>query len=436
MKELRTNGYGFVLSAILCLIVMSGHYCNVLAEGNKEGTVVIGINVPLSGSYSDQGKDEEKAYNLAIEQINAKGGVLGKKIIPVVKDTQTKADVARKNALELIKKNKAVMVTGGASSAVAIAQSDVCQEHGVLFMAALTHSNATTGHKKTMGGFTVQKAHRHLFRWYNNAWMTVRALGPFLVKNMKKEADYYFITADYTWGHSLEESVRWVTEAAGSETVGAVLTPLGQKDFKAELLAVQKAKPDVLVLVLFGRDMVNALKQADAMGLKGKMKIVVPLMELNMAHGAGLEVMEGVLATKNWYWGLKDQYPGSKKFVDAFKAKYKKAPGSAAAAAWIAVHQWVDAAERTGSFSSEKIIKALEDHKFTCLKGIEKWRSWDHQAVSSVYIVEGKSPAESKNEWDLLKIIGEVKGEEVMRSRAENPITLEPLSSERRRRTP
>jgi ABC-type branched-subunit amino acid transport system substrate-binding protein len=330
----------------------------------------------------------------------------------------------------MIKKHNVVMMTGGSSSAVAIAQSDVCQKHGIVFMAALTHSNATTGHMHRGKWSAVQKAHRHTFRWYFNAWMTSEALTPFVIKKFGSTAKYYYITADYTWGHTLEESMRRGTELAGAETLGAILTPLGSKDYTEHLASAKESGAEVLVLVLFGQDMVNALKQAADMGLKDKMKIVVPLMELNMARGAGPKAIEGVIATKNWYWGLKDKFPGSKEFVDAFFEAYNRAPGSSAAAAWTAIHEWASAAKRAGGFSADGVIKALEGHNFVLLKDEEEWRSWDHQAISSVYVVRGKKNAESKGLWDLLEIVDEFKGADVVRTREENPVSLEKLPSE------
>lgn len=139
-------------------------------------------------------------------------------------------------------------------------------------MAALTHSNATTGHDKLKSGQGIQKAHRHTFRWYFNAWMTAKALAPYLVGKINKNATFFYITSDYTWGHSLEESMKWRTGLAGCDTSGAVRVPLGSEDFKKELIAAQKKEPDVLVMVLLGQDIVTAtaLKQANQMGLKKK----------------------------------------------------------------------------------------------------------------------------------------------------------------------
>jgi ABC-type branched-subunit amino acid transport system substrate-binding protein len=410
---------------VMMVLITGSFFLTQTASAQDKETVVIGLNVPLSGSYQAQGKDQERAYKLAIQEINSQGGLLGKKIRYVLKDTQTNAEVARKNAVELIRKHGAIMLTGGSSSSVAIAQSDVCQENGVIFMAALTHSNATTGHMQTKAGHTVQKAHRHTFRWYFNAWMTGKALGPYLVKQYGEGKEYFYITADYTWGHTLEKSLRWTTELAGCDTLGSILTPLGQKSFSRELKNAQKAKPDILVLNLFGKDLVTALQQAKKLGLKNNMQIVAPLMELNIAHEAGIDAVAGVTSTTNWYWQL--DYPGTKKFVNQFQKKYKKVPGEAAACAWVAIKEWASAVKRAGSFESAAIIKALEGHKFTLLKGPEQWRAWDHQAISSTYIIKGKIKSQSKGEWDFFNILEEFKGSEVMRDMSENPVMLEPL---------
>ena len=425
----------YLSSTVVVVLLMASWLCPfrpVAAQtpAVSQDEVLIGLNIPLSGSYKAQGRDQERAYRLAIDRINSRGGVLGKKIRFIIKDTKTNAAVAARNAEELIRKEGAVMLTGGSSSAVAVAQADVCQKYSRIFMAALTHSNATTGHMTTPAGHIVQKAHRHTFRWFFNAWMTGKALVPYLNGTFGDGVSYYYITADYTWGHTLEDSMRWGTEISGGDTAGSTLTPLGQSDFRPQLTQALRADAQVLVLILFGNDMVTALKQAHEMGLSRRMKIVVPLMELNMAHQVGHNVMQGVISTVNWYWGLQDRYPGSREFVSAFVQRYRRPPGSSAACAWVAIHEWAAAVERAGSFASGRVIKALEDHTFTLLKGKEKWRAWDHQAISSVYVVKGKSRKQAKDEWDLLQVVREQPGRKVMRSRENNPVSLEPIPEE------
>ncbi|MFC1621486.1 substrate-binding protein [Candidatus Omnitrophota bacterium] len=394
------------------------------AYTQEDDTVLFGFNVPLTGAYSDQGADELRSAKLAVDEINNRGGLLGKHIVYSVKDTETNAQVASKNAEELYGKENAVMVTGGSSSAVAIAQGAVARRYEKIFMVGLSHSNATTGFgiDPATGASTEQKLNRYIFRWYHNAWMSAHAAANYLLDKFGRDATYYYITADYTWGHTTEKSFRDVLEAAGCKTVGAELSPLGERSYIEYLLKAKSEKPDVLVLVHFGKDMINSLKQATAMGLKKDMKIVVPLIELHMAKGAGPDAIGGVIGTNPWYWELQDKYSGSKEFVEKFTARYGSPPGDAAAAVWVAINQYADAVKRTGTFDSKKIIKALEGHEFTLLKDKEYWRDWDHQAMTSTLILEGKNASDMKNEWEVLKVIDEISGEQVARTRRDNPV--------------
>jgi len=404
-----------MMKRVLCMMICLAIMLPALVFASND-TVLIGLNVPLSGAYASQGEDQLKAYKLAIKLINDNGGILGKKVVYAIKDTQTKASVARENAKQFIK-DGAIMITGGSSSAVAIAQSEECQKAGVVFMAGLTHSNATTG----------KNAHRHCFRWYNNGHQTAKAMAKILVEKFGKEAKYAYLYANYTWGITVQQSMQNVIEAAGCKTVFKEPTKLGAKSFLSSLLKVKRTNPNVLVLVHFGGDMINCLKQVNKLRLRKSMEIVVPLMELHMAHGVGPEIMQGITTSMCWYHGLSEKFEGSKKFVSEFEKEYNKKPGNAAAAAWVDIFQYADAVKRAGDFDHIKVIKALEGHRFTLLGNEEYFREWDHQGIHPTYVAVGKSPAESKDEWDLFKIIASKPGEEVARTREENPVKLEPL---------
>ncbi len=383
---------------------------------NTQQSVLLGFNVPLTGLYSKQGEDQLRAYKLAVKILNARGGILGRKIIYSVRDTKTDGKVAASNARDLIKSG-AVMITGGSSSLSAISQSEVCQENKVVFMAGVTHSNATTG----------VHGHRHTFRWYNNGHQTAQTMAPLLVEKFGKNARYAFIYADYTWGQTVQASFKEVIENKGGKTVYSRATKLGTKSYISSLLEAKKAKPDVLILVHFGKDMINCLKQITHLKLREEMKIVVPLMELHIAQPLGPEIMQGIITSMPWYHGLSEQYEGSREFVELFESHYGLKPGNSAATAWVNTFQYADAVERAGSFSSKDVIKALEGHRFTLLTDEEYWRSWDHQGIHSTFTAIGKKSEESTGKWDLFKIIAKSNGEEVARTREQNPIQLEPL---------
>ncbi|MEP4705173.1 MAG: ABC transporter substrate-binding protein, partial [Hyphomicrobiales bacterium] len=176
---------GAVAGSALATPMFFSNTANAYTNEPKGDTVTFGFNVPQTGAYADEGADELRAYQLAVEHINGegdggmlntfsskalKGGINGKKVAFVTGDTQTKSDAARASAKRMIEKDGAVMITGGSSSGVAIAVQGLCQEAGVIFMAGLTHSNDTTGKDRRANGF------RHFF----NTEMTGAALAPVL----------------------------------------------------------------------------------------------------------------------------------------------------------------------------------------------------------------------------------------------------------------
>ncbi|MCG6890222.1 MAG: substrate-binding protein [Gammaproteobacteria bacterium] len=379
----------------------------------KGSTVTFGFNVPQTGAYADEGADELRAYELAVQHINGEGdggmlntfsskalkgnGINGKKVVYVTGDTQTKSDAARASAKRMIEKDGAIMITGGSSSGVAIAVQGLCQEAGVIFMAGLTHSNDTTGKDKRANGF------RHFF----NTEMTGAALAPVLKNNYGTDRVAYHLTADYTWGWSQEGSIRKYTEAMGWKTVQAVKTPVGAGDFSQYITPVLNSGADVLVLNHYGKDMVNSLTQAVQFGLREKtvngkqFEIVVPLYSRLMAAGAG-EAVKGIFGSTNWHWSLQDA--GSQAFVKSFGQAYGFPPSQAAHTTYCQALLYADACQRAGTFMPSQVGKALEGFKFDGLgNGPTEYRAEDHQCFKDVLVVKGKENPTSK--FDVLEVV-------------------------------
>jgi ABC-type branched-subunit amino acid transport system substrate-binding protein len=384
-------------------------------------TVTFGFNVPQTGPYADEGADELRAYQLAVEHLNGEGdggliplmkptalkgnGVLGKKVAFVTGDTQTKSDAARASAKRMVEKDGAIMITGGSSSGVAVAVQSLCQEMGIIFMAGLTHSNDTTGKDKRANGF------RHFF----NAYMSGVALAPVLEKEYGTDRRAYHLTADYTWGWTQEESIKTATEGLGWETVAAVKTPLGAGDFSQYITPVLNSGADVLILNHYGKDMVNSLTQAVQFGLRDKQvngkqfEIVVPLYSELMAQGAG-ENVKGILGSANWDWKLEDE--GTKALTKSFGQKYGQPPSQAAQTCYVQALLYADAAERAGTFEPCAIAAALEDFEFDGMgNGKTLYRGADHQCFKEVLVVRGKESP--KDIYDLLEIVEIVPAEKV-----------------------
>jgi len=398
-----------------------------------DDTVKVGLNYPKTGPYAVMGLDHLRAAEMAVEEINAAGGIMGKKVEIVTRDSKSKADLATSNVTDLIDNEGVKMVFGGSASSVAVAAGKVCQEKDIPFFGTLTYSTATTG----------KEGRRHTFRECYNAWMGAKAIGSYLKKNYAGKK-YFFITADYTWGHTTEASVRTFTDTQDEKSHKRMLTPFPgatDADFKKAISLAKMLKPDVLVLVLFGNDMVNAIRQATAQGLKANMQIVVPNLTLGMASGGGAKVMEGVIGALPWCWQVPYQYnyAKGKEFVEKYSTKHNRYPSTSGASAYTILHEYKNAVERAGTFETPKVITALEGHEYQLLKDKQKWRDFDHQSIQTVYAVKCKAKDDvekDKYKLDYFEIISSITGEEAVRTRDEwnavrkaagKPTNLEPL---------
>lgn len=418
---LKTGLAGILATGVSPLIFTRGAYAQEFCNAPTGDTVTLGFNVPQTGAYADEGADELRAYELAVEHLNGGGdggmipmfssktlkgnGILGKKVVFVTGDSQTKADAARDSARRMVERDGAIMITGGSSSAEAIAVQGLCQEMGVIFMASLTHSNDTTGKDKKKYGF------RHFF----NAYQSGIALGPVLGQAYGTDRVAYHLTADYTWGWTQEESMKAATEALGWSTLTPVRTPVGAGDFSQYLTPVLNSGADVLILNHYGFDMVNSLTQAVQFGMRDKQvngknfEIVVPLVSDLMAKGAG-DAMKGIYGTSNWDWQLGDA--ASQAFTKSFGAKWGQPPSQAAHTSYVQTLLYADACERAGTFYPPEVIKALEGFEFDGLgNGPTLYRAEDHQCFKDVLVVQGKeAPA---NPFDLLAVVGTASRESV-----------------------
>jgi len=386
------------------------------ASAMADDTVKLGLNYPKTGPYSVQGLDQWRASELAVEEINSAGGIMGRKVEIVWRDSQSKKDLAAKNVAELIDKEGVKMVFGGSASSVAIAAGKVCQEKGVPFFGTLTYSTATTG----------KEGRLNTFRECYNAWAGAKVLADYMNKNFAGKK-YLYITADYTWGHTTEASFRQFTNTKDTESHKGMLTPFPgatENDFKKAVTFAKMVKPDVLVFVLFGKDMELAVRQATSQGLKNQMQIVVPNLTLGMAEGGGPKVMEGVVGALPWCWQIPYQYNAAKgqEFVEKYAAKYQRYPSTSGASAYTILHEYKAAVERAGGFDTPGVIQALEGHEYTWLKDKQYWRTFDHQSIQTVYAVKCKPAADvlkDKYKLDYFEIIASMPGDEAFRTRDE-----------------
>jgi ABC-type branched-subunit amino acid transport system substrate-binding protein len=315
----------------------------------------------------------------------------------------------------MIDREGAVMLTGGATTPTALAVSALCQEKRTIFMAALTHGNETTG----------ESCHKHTFRRYPNVSMSARALARTLSPKYGK-GKWFHVTADDAWGHSVFETLAALVEPKGATTLKNLFVPRAGADFSGPLAEANAAKPDVLVVSAFGRDMIAALNQCAALNLQKQTKIVVPLVDEYAAKAAGAN-FAGVVSTAPFFWKYHaDRYPEAKRFVDAFRERYGTPPSNGAECVYVNVYQYKAAAERAGTTDAAKVIAALENWHFTETREPEYWRAWDHQAINACLVVEGLPPDERFNDFDYCTVIDVHRGEDLAAPQSGSKCKLEP----------
>ncbi len=402
--------YKIAVAGIIAVLLLLPTAIQVFADPDN---IKIALNYPQTGPYAKEGKDQWYAAEIARQEINEAGGILGKRVTYRWSNSESNPGKTKANLNAAITRDKVKMAFGGSSSAVAVAAGEICRKNNVLFFGTLTYSTATTA----------EAGNKVLFRECYNSWMAAKALGSYL-RAKYRNAKYFYITADYTWGWTTEASIRNFTDTQDKTKHPGVLTPFPSGFYDDVLKKAKAANPDVLVLVLFGDEMAKAIRKADAMGLKSRMQIVVPNLTLTMAERGTPKAMAGVIGALPWTWKVPYQYnyPRGIEFVEKFKKRFNRYPSTSAASAYTIMHEYKAAVERAGTFDTDAVIKALEGHEYQLLKDKQRWRAFDHQSVQTVYTVRC-NPVDvvlkDKYHLDYFEIIGRLSGEKAVRTRAE-----------------
>jgi len=374
--------------------------------GASGDSVFVGIAVPRTGTYAVQGEDELKGWQLAIEHINSghpliraisprtKKGVLGKEVKFGVADSAAKPNDAVQAEQRFITENKAILMTGSTSSAVAL--NKLAQREKVLYVTGISGSNDTTGKDCVRYGF------RQCFYGQTAA----AAIGPIVVKNFGKGKKAAYLTPDYTYGHTVTKSMQDYLATAGWTTATNQVSPLGAPDYSSYLLNVANSGADVLINVNWGHDAVLSIQQAKQFGILDKMKLVVPYQVPFLAREVGGGLLAGVYAATDFWWTLEDKYPLAKMFVEAFDQKFGYKPEWGANNAYMSFALWAEAVENAGSFYPPDVIKSFEaGRKIQSTVGEVHFRKEDHQLVRPVFIVRGKAPSAMRNKEDFYDVV-------------------------------
>ncbi len=364
--------------------------------------VKIGLDNPLTGTYAALGKNELIGCQMATDAINAKGGVLGRPVELVVEDsTSGDAGVAVQKARKLIESDGVDFLLGNVNSALALAMAQVSNEKGILHICPGGHTDAVTG----------KSCHWNVFRVCNTTQMEANAVASALVKQYGKK--FYYITPDYAYGHTLEAGMIKAIAALGGERVGGDLTPLGTVDFSSYLIKAQAAKPDVIVFLLGGDDMLNALKQAVQFGLQNKVHLAGAQQEMEPLEGLPPEARIGIWGME-WYWN-QPGVPHVAEFVEATKKRTGRVPTARTWFGYVSVWTCALAAAKTNSLKALDMAKALQDFHLPPEVALGPnpafYRAGQNQLMASLFI--GEAQAKGSAPEDLFKVTSVIDGADV-----------------------
>ena len=377
------------------------------AAAQAQEKVKIGFITDMSSLYADvEGKNGALAIQMAIDDFGGK--VLGQPIELMSADHQNKADIAASKAREWVDTQGVTLLFGGTQSGTALAMAKVAEEKKRVFIDNGAGSSALTNEQ--CSPYTVHYAY--------DTVALAKGTGSAVVARGGKS--WFFLTADYAFGHSLENDTAAVVKASGGTVVGSVKHPLNATDFSSFLLQAQNSKAQVLGLANAGGDFINSVKAAKEFGINKTMKTAGLLVFISDIHSLGLKNTEGLLHTVSWYWDMND---ASRKFGEKFFAKTKRMPTDIHAADYSATMNYLKAVEAVKSTDADKVMAYLKSHPLNDFYGKGVIRP-DGRYAHDMYLVQVKSPAEAKKPWDYLKVLQTLPADKVWTTKADSKCAL------------
>jgi branched-chain amino acid transport system substrate-binding protein len=379
------------------------------ASAQISGDVVkIGFITDISGLYSDiDGQGGAEAIKMAIADFG--GSVNGKKIEFISADHQNKADIAASKAREWFDQQGVDLLIGGTNSGTALAMSKVAAEKKRPFISIGAGTARLTNEECTP--YTIHYAY--------DTVALAKGTGSAVVKQGGKT--WFFLTADYAFGHSLESDTTNVVKASGGTVLGSVRHPLSASDFSSFLLQAQSSKAQILGLANAGGDTINAIKAANEFGITKSMKLAGLLMFINDVHSLTLPLTQNMYLTDSWYW---DQNADSRKWAKRYFEKMKKMPSSLQAADYSAAMNYLNAVKAVGTDNPEKVVAQLKATKVNDMYAKGGVIRPDGRMVHEMYLMQVKTPAESKYPWDYYKVVQAIPGDQAFTTKAESKCAL------------
>ena len=369
---------------------------NIRAAHAATNDVVIGDIDDLSGNYADvAGAGAIEAMNMAIADFG--GTVLGRKIVTLVTDHQNKPDIGASKLRAWADQNGLNMLLGGSNTGVSIAMAKVAAAKKIPFFAIGAGGSSLTNEDCT--AYTIHYVY--------DTTSLANGTATTIVKNGGKS--WFYLTADYAFGAQLQTAASKVVEASGGKNVGAVRVPLGASDFSSFLLQAQGSGAQVLGLANAGEDFSNSLKAANEFGITSTMKPAALLAFITNIHSLGLQTAQGLYLTTAFYWDLNED---TRAFGKRYFAKMKREPTMDQAGYYSATLTYLKAVKAVGTTDPDKVMAELKRTKIDDFFVKGGYIRADGVMVHDMYVMQVKSPGESKYPWDYYKLVKQMKGAE------------------------
>jgi branched-chain amino acid transport system substrate-binding protein len=378
------------------------------AQGISNDVIRIGFITDMSGVYSDiDGKAGVEAIQMAIQ--DAGGTINGKKIELLTADHQNKADIASSRAREWFDQEHMDVLIGGTNSATSLAMAAVAAEKKKPFIAIGAGASDLTNAQCTP--YTIHYAY--------DTVALARGTGSAVVKDGGKS--WFFLTADYAFGHALERDTANVVKAEGGQVLGNVRAPLGASDFSSFLLQAQASKAQILGLANAGGDTINSIKAANEFGITQSMKMAGLLVFINDIDALGLKATQNMYLTDGWYW---DQNDASRAWSDKFEAKVGRKPSMLQAGDYSSVSFYLKAVKATGTDDADTVMKWMKSNKIDDMFAKGGYVREDGRMIHDMYLMQVKTPKESKKRWDYYKVVATLPGDQVYTKLSESTCKL------------
>ena len=365
----------------------------------SDDVVKIGVLTDMSSLYADAtGKGSVAAVQMAVTDYGSK--VKGKPVEVIAADHQNKPDVGVSIARNWYDNDKVDAIFDVPTSSVALPVSALTREKNKININSGGGSSDITG----------IACSPNTVHWTYDTYALSNVAGKAMVK--RGEDTWFFVTADYAFGMALERDAANVVKESGGKVVGQVRHPLNSSDFSSFLLQAQASKAKVVALANAGGDTTNALKQAAEFGITPAQKMIALLMEITDVHSLGVKSTEGLIVTDAFYWDMNDE---TRAFSKRFNEKVGHMPTMIQAGLYSATMHYLKAIDAIGTDEAPKVMgqmRATPINDFFAKNG--KIRI-DGRMVHDMYLFEVKKPSESRNEWDLYKLIATVPGDEAFR---------------------